>query len=150
MDVSVRGADDVDALVKRIRTHGDAKAIRREMHQGLNRATRPLREDMREKLADALPKRGGLSALVAGHFSANTSAKSGRYAGVTIFTRARGHDLKSLEAGRIRHPLFGNRAYWYEQNTGDKPLEGAFDDRADDVRREVLRVMSDIARKVEG
>lgn len=149
MQTEVRGADDIDALVRRVKAHGDAKAIRREMMRGLNRATKPIRDDMRENLADRLPRRNGLAALIAGDFSANTTAKSGRYAGISIFTKSRGHDLRSIERGRLRHPLFGNRGYWYDQPINDKPLEAALEENKDTARREALRVMDDIARKVE-
>lgn len=28
---------------------------------------------------------------------------------------AKGMDLQSLDRGRLRHPLFGNRGHWYDQ-----------------------------------
>lgn len=151
-DFEVRGSDDVAALVKRIRSHGDAKAIRKEMNAGLNRATKEVREDMKASIAPSLPSRGGLAALVAGRASLTTGAKGGKYAGVVIRARHRDYDLRRLNEGRLRHPVYGNRRVWVEQTEGINPgfLDEAFEKDKAHITREVLRVMSEIARKVEG
>lgn len=150
-DFEIRGADDIDALVKRIRTHADSKAIRKEMFQGLNRATKGVRGEMKEAIPAALPNRGGLAATIQKSTRLNTSAKSGRYAGVTIWARNSRHDIRTLTGKRLRHPVFGNRGAWVTQTAGVDPaiFTAKFEDQKPDVQRAIVRVMEDIARKVE-
>lgn len=153
-DVELRGAEDVDALVRRIRLHADAKAIRRELYQGLNRATKPVREDMKASILPSLPSRGGLAALVYAKASITTSAKGGKWAGVSIKARGRkgGGDIARMNrTGRLRHPVFGNRGAWVTQSAGVNPgfLDDAFKNARPDVTRAVSRVLDEIARKVE-
>lgn len=151
-EVEIRGADEVDALVRRIRTHADAKAIRKELYAGLNRVTKPVREDMKASIGPSLPSRGGLAALVMGRASLTTSATSGRNAGVRIRARHKDYDLKRLNAGRLRHPVFGNRSVWVEQTAGINPgfLDDSFEKQKPEIARGIQRVLDDIARKVEG
>lgn len=152
MDFEVRGADDVDALVRRIRTHADAKALRRELYAGLNRVTKGVRADMKANIGPSLPSRGGLAALVMAKVSLTTQAASGRNAGVRIRARHGDYDLKRLNQGRLRHPVFGNRGVWVQQTEGVDPgfLDEAFDKNKPEIARGVRRVLEEIARKVEG
>lgn len=151
-DFDVKGGDDVDALVRRIRTHADAKAIRRELFAGLNRATKSVREDMKASIAPSLPSRGGLATLVMAKASLTTGAKAGKWAGVSIKARHKSYDLRRLNQGRLRHPVFGNRRVWVQQTAGVNPgfLDEAFKKNRDDVARSVSRVLDEIARKVAG
>lgn len=150
-DFEIRGTDDVDALVRRISQHADAKAIKREMFQGLNRSTKDVRKDMKDAIPDALPTRGGLSAAVQKDTRLTTTAKSGKYAGVTVWAKSRKRDIRTLMGKRLRHPVWGNRRLWVNQSAGVNPgvFEKSFVDQKPDVTRDIKRVMEDIARKVE-
>lgn len=156
MDFEVRGADDVDALVRRIRTHADAKALRRELYAGLNRVTKGVRADMKASIGPSLPSRGGLAALVMAKASLTTSAISGRNAGVRIKARSRKGGTEQLarmnREGRVRHPVFGNRKKWVDQTAGIDAgfLDEPFEKSKPEVARSISRVLDDIARKVEG
>lgn len=151
MELDVRGADDVGDLVKAIRTHADAKALRRELNAGLNRATKQIRAQMVKALPDALPQRGGLAEQVQKRVSASTTAKSGKYAGVSMRFRSRGYDLRMITEGRIRHPVFG-RSAWVTQTTGVEPeaFMGEFDKQKPEIQEQIMRVLEDVARKVAG
>lgn len=152
MDVTLQGADDVDALVRRIRTHADSKALKRELYAGINRVTKEVRGDMKANIGPSLPNRGGLASLVMAKVSLTTTASYGRNAGVRIRARHKTSDLKRLNAGRLRHPVFGNRRVWVEQTAGVNPgfLDEAFDKNKPEVTRGIQQVMAEIARKVEG
>lgn len=153
-DVELRDAGDIDALLKRIRQHGDAKAIRRELAAGLNRVSKPVREDMKEstEAPPVLPTRNGLQALVARKQSVIANARGGKYAGLRILVRGKkGADVASIQSGRLRHPVFG-RGAWVTQSEGVKPrwMEESFDDQLPAVQKAMLQVIDEIARKVEG
>jgi hypothetical protein len=151
-EVEIRGAEDVDRLVRSIRAHADAKALRKELYAGLNRVTKGVREDMKASIGPSLPSRGGLAALVMAKASLTTGPASGRNAGVRIRARARkgGGDLKRMNEGRLRHPVFGNRRVWVQQTAGVIPgfLDDSFEKQKPEISRAVQRVMDDIARKV--
>lgn len=151
-DFEIRGAEDIDALVKRIASHADAKAIRREMYQGLNRESKDVRDAMKKAIPDALPRRGGLADLVQAGTRMTATAKSGKSAGVTIWAKSGKHDIRMLRNGRLRHPVFGHRSTWVTQTAGLDPeaFLGSFEKQAPEVKRAILRVLEDIARKVAG
>lgn len=154
-EVELQGADDVDALVRRIRTHADSKALRKELMSGLNHVTKSVREDMRASIGPSLPSRGGLAALVMAKASLTTTAASGRNAGVRIRVRGRkgGGDIGRMNrTGIVRHPVFGNRGAWVSQTEGVDQgfLDEPFMKSKPEVTRGIQRVMAEIARKVEG
>jgi hypothetical protein len=150
-DFEIRGADDVADLVRAIRKHADAKALRKELYSGLNRVTKDIRGELIEVIPAALPRRGGLAELIQGSTTSRTTAKAGKWAGVSMRFQSRGHDVRTLVGKRLRHPVWGNRSRWVEQTKGVDPavFTAKFDEQRPDVQREILRVLNEVARKVE-
>ena len=149
-DVTVRGAEVIDNLVRNINARADAKALRRELAIGLNRATKYTRGQMTEVIPAALPSRGGLSAQLQSKVKGNVSAKSGKYAGVSLRFAARGYDIRTLTGRRLRHPVFGNRSAWVNQTEGVEPAVwfAEFDKQKPEIQRAIVAVLDDVARKV--
>jgi len=149
-DFQIRGQDDIAKLVKDIRTHADAKALRKELYSGLNRVSKGVRGEMIEAIPATLPERGGLAAQFKSAVKGNTSAKAGRDPGVTVWFRAKGHDVRTLTGRRLRHPVYGNRSKWVNQTKGIEPavFMGKFDDQRPAVQREILRVLQGVANKL--
>lgn len=149
-DVRIRGAEDIDTLVRQIRTHADAKALRKELYASLGRLSKELRGPMLEVIPTALPKRGGLADLVASRTKMKTTAKSGKYAGVSLRFSARGHDLRLLTGQRLRHPVFGNRNTWVDQTAGVDPavFTAKFEQQKPEIQAAVVRALENVARKV--
>jgi hypothetical protein len=142
-------SDDVDNLVRAIRTHADAKAIRRDLYRGLNSVTKDVRSQMIDAIPNALPQGGGLAEQMRAKVSGRTSAKGGKYAGVSIRFTSKGYDIRTLMGGRIRHPVFGT-GVWVDQTAGTDPeaFIGEFAAQKPEMARAINRVMEDIARKV--
>ena len=65
-------------------------------------------------------------------------------------SKGRSLDLRSLDGGRLRHPLFGNRGHWYSQAV----TPGWFSDpmlrNSDVARRELLRAVDEVVRQLAG
>lgn len=61
---------------------------------------------------------------------------------------AKGMDLESLERGRLRKPLFGDREHWFDQPVTagwwSKALQSATDET---VRRNILEALDRVAAK---
>lgn len=149
-DIEVRGAEDIDELVKKIRTHADAKAIRKELFSGLNRATKDIRGEMIEVIPAALPNRGGLADLIKSKTTSRVSAKGGKWAGVSMRFQSKGYDIRTLTGKKLRHPVWGNRSVWVDQTAGVDPavFTAKFEEQTPVLQDAVLRVMNDIAKKV--
>lgn len=154
-EIQVTGAEHFVALTHRIKEHADAKALQKELYSGLNRVTKPVRKSMQEAAGRSLPKRGGLAALTAkkGTLSAarSTSLKG---AGIRIKTKSKGPNLPLYNAGSVRHPVFarkGVKAPWVTQSAGVDAgyLDKAFEEKSDEVRREVIRIIDEVSRKVQ-
>lgn len=62
--------------------------------------------------------------------------------------RGRRMDLYALDGGRLRHPLFGKRRWWYSQAVTPgwftKPIEG----KASDFERELKRAVDDLTDQI--
>lgn len=149
-DIEVRGAEDIDQLVKAIREHADAKALRKELYAGLNRATKNIRGELIEVIPAALPNRGGLADLMKAKARSRTTAKAGKWAGVSMRFESKGHDIRTLTGKRLRHPVFGNRSRWVTQTAGVEPsvFLAKFEEQTPRLQDAVLRVLNDIAQKV--
>lgn len=148
MDIRVEGANDFRALARRLREAGD-KDLQRELYRGISRAVKPIRADIQESALATLPHRGGLGALIA----KSKIRVQRRTGGATVGIRMIGssdHDIAAMNRGIVRHPLFGNKKRWYRQAVvprwWDKPTEEA----GPTAREEIVKVMEDVKRKIEG
>ena len=148
-DIEIRGADQFQALGKRIRQHADKKALQKELYAGLNRETKEVREAMKKSIPEALPS--GFGEKVARESGIQTRSRGGGSGvGVRIITGKR-HALRTMnDGGYFRHPVYGNRNNWVTQRISGKFLDAAFEKGAPGVRKALLKVMADVARKVEG
>lgn len=149
--LEVEGADKLAVVARALRDVGD-KELRRELYRGLNRAVKPLTADVKAATPDYLPKR------YARELSKSLRVKTRRRAGgrnPAIFLvgsaktpRGKDRDLSSLNRGRLRHPLFGNRRFWYDQPVRKDWWTDPLIQGAPEVREEIVRVLDDVARQL--
>jgi HEAT repeat protein len=142
----VVGAEDLAAVAKALRQAGD-KDLRKELYRGLRRAVKPLIADARQHARDTLPKAGGLNERVARSKFRVTVRGAGRNPGVRI--TATGLDRRLDTDGRIRHPVYGNRDAWVQQQVKPHWFQTPMQAGAGEVRRELQRVVDDIAKRLE-
>lgn len=64
--------------------------------------------------------------------------------------RGKSIDLRSLDRGRLRHPLFGNRRHWYEQTVESRWFTRPMQDNADTVERELRQAVREIDQDLTG
>lgn len=121
MAVQVRvTSDDIAAVGAAVRKLGDGRTIVTEMSKEIRAAVPPVRKAVKAHALAVLPKSGGLNSWVA-RAGVRVSVKRGpRTAGVQLVAGRNSlkgrSDLKRLDsAGRLRHPLHGNRGHWYLQ-----------------------------------
>lgn len=129
-----------------------AKDLTLEMRKAQREAGKPLQAEIRVSAAALLPKRGGYARTMARQVRVSTHA--GRPGTLTVRVWARGkvehRDVKTIDAGRLRHPVWGNRRNWSTTNVPPGFVTRTVDRLADRVLDKategVERVMMQIAR----
>jgi hypothetical protein len=147
VDISVQGANELAVIVRRLKEIGD-KDLRKELYAGINRATKPLKQDVKEAAARDLPQRGGLASVIASSKLTTAKRGGGRNPGVRITGKLAGHDLSSIDRGRLRHPVFGNKNVWVNQTVAAGFFSKTIEAGAPKVRAELLDVLESVARRL--
>lgn len=119
MDIEIRGEEKLTLIGKRLRQLGDGREIVNDMTREIRSAVPPARTAIRANAVSYLPSQNGLNAFVASTRVSAQVRRGPRSAGVTLrgskSSRGKRHDIKRIDQGRTRHPLFGNRRFWYPQ-----------------------------------
>lgn len=145
--MDIEGADQLARLAKALKEAG-RKDLQKELSKSINRAVRPLKEDIRQS-AGTLPRRGGLADEVAASKITTRRQNSKKATGIRLVAKSR-YSLWHINQGQIRHRVKGKSPdQWPVQRTApgfwSKPTEEA----APEVRREILQAMDAIAHKIE-
>lgn len=147
IDVEVVGADKFARLSRALRDAGQ-KDLRRELQRGVQRATKPMKRAVSDALLDQMPKAGGLNRRLARR-KLSTRTMTGRDPGVRIV----GKGLKELDAGTVRHPVFGDRSRWVAQDVPAGVVSRALERERPQARAEIQRavdsVIDDVIRKAK-
>lgn len=101
-------------LAKDLKDAGE-KDLRRALYRNINLAAKPLIADAKQEAAATLPKTGGAAQRVV-DASFSTRVLVGKNPGVKLRGRdqqGRAVNLARVNKGILRHPLFGNRNYWF-------------------------------------
>lgn len=106
--IQIKGTEKLDRLVKVLEEHGDGRSIKNGLRRAIRGETGAITRDQQAGIAASLPHRGGLAETLAsqGRFSTR-SGFAGKSVAVDIVDSWKGHDMKAVEAGSIRHPVFG-------------------------------------------
>jgi hypothetical protein len=164
VEVRVTGAAQLRALAAHIKRTGD-KGLGREMSTALTKAVAPIDRAITAEAGKAMPSgyRGVLTASLRHRRSTRTQARS---ASVRLTTTGAGRkddrDLPALNAGNLRHPVFGRsrrikrgpRAGTAQPNPWSVTrIRPGFYDRgiekaADAAERQLLVVLDDFADRL--
>ena len=144
IDPSIDPPDKLDLVVRTLRDLGD-KDLARELSKGLNRATKDLKADAKAEAGRRLPQRGGLAARVAGA-KLSTRRRSGRNPGVRIQAAGMAQ-LSGMDAGQVKHPVFGNRDVWVTQQIAGGWFSDPMEAGGPAVARAVEAVLDDVANQ---
>src|SRR3954447_5399406 len=115
--VGLSGTEPFANLSKALKAAGRGD-LRREYLAAIRRATAPAKTTIPESARATLPRRGGLNETVAARLKVTIrSSLSGPEARVRITaTEGPRKHITDLDRGRLRHPRFGDRNDWYEQD----------------------------------
>jgi hypothetical protein len=143
----------------------ERKDLSNEMLRGLRKVARPMVDGARAAALGGLPKRGGLAELVSSANWRSATSRVAKKAGVSIIgawsSEGRQHDLKAMNSGVIRHPVYA-RAFvgtvaiprrdwvWVAQTAGvtARWFTDAMLRFAPTINGELRKVLDDIAQKL--
>lgn len=148
--IQVKGVEQLQALSKVLRTA--PKDLQRESYRSLNRVTAPLKKDAQASALATLPSRGGLADKVA-KSKFTTRRRGGAHASISIIakggrSRSGQLDIAAMDAGRVRHPVFGRVWLWVLQRVKPKWFTRPMEKGAPKVRRELIKAMRLIVEKI--
>lgn len=151
MNFRTEGADDLDRIAAALREAGD-RDLQKQVSAALRTEAKPLGQEVIRQGADEMPRRGGFADRVRGQSRVGVSnSLRGRTASVQVLLKNKGADLRSLDRGILRHPVFGNRGAWVAQSVPGQTFSRAFEAQVDKARDAAVKgaqaALDDVARK---
>jgi hypothetical protein len=136
------GAAKIRLIGLALRRLGADRQIVNDMAKEIRRSGPAIRREVRAHILAELPKSGGLNEWVARAPVRLVVRRGANTAGVSVRvgrnSRSGRADLKGLDAGGVRHPLWGNRKHWYGQAvTPGSISEGISEEGSDALERAV-------------
>jgi hypothetical protein len=168
-NIRIIGTGQLLELQRQLRRAGHEN-IRDSMQRRIRRAAEPLRDDLQDIIRNLAISAEGRKAGKRGGPSPTTRPfRASVAAAVRISVRTTGTvgaqvwldksllppDLPAgavnqlNELGRLRHPVFGNKRRWTQQNTTRGFWDKTVRAHQDRITREVGRVVEDVRRKLE-
>lgn len=143
MSIEIRGAEQLAKLSRDLRAAGE-RELSRELTQGIRKGVEPGKINIKQHLGTDLPQRGGLARSMRGmRFNIRISGRNG-----VRLTASHRYQLKLIDQGMVRHPLFGDREHWYTTRFAPNVITDAWNETADQVRREVTDAAQRVANKI--
>lgn len=148
--VGLTGTQSFENLSKTLKRY--APEIRKGYLRALREATAPAKTAIPESARRTLPRRGGLNEAVASSLKVTIrSSLSGPVANVRIVaTEGPRRRVRSLDAGQVRHPLFGNREHWYPEAVQPGFFTRPCLSLRPEARRKIAAATNDVLRKIAG
>lgn len=145
-DLNVRGVDELRDIGEALK---DApQELRRELFRAINSATKEPRRKALEELVDVLPDSGGASSAIRKDTKMNTRRNlRGRNVGVRITAKSP-RTVQRMNQGILRHPVFGNRHIWVNQEIQPGWFTRPMENSSDDVRTALLGALDRIAGQI--
>jgi len=146
VDVTVTGAEKLARIAGAANRF--APTLRKELLREIRTGVRPVLPEIRDEAREILPHLGGLSEIVADAKLGVRTRTSGTGAGVRVEGRMPGHDIKSIEDGDVRHPVFaraGKRVSWVAQRVAEGFFSRPLNKAKPKLQRSVIQAMDNAA-----
>lgn len=146
--IRIEGAQQIALVAKAVRSVGADRTVVKAMIKEIKAGVKPVITSIRSHAESDLPHRGGLNTWVAKARITTSVRRSMSNAGVKIKGAKKGHDLQSIDRGRVRHKSWGH-APWSSQSV--KPgffTEGPSDEAMDALEQAVGEAADAAARKI--
>lgn len=136
---------DFDALARKLEQAG--RNLDREIGDAVDKGLGTLPEAVRASALRILPHRGGLASIVAGRVNVQKKRASNS---LTVFSVGQKglKELRKLDAGAVRHPVWGNRRNWVGQQVPPKFWTRPVKERANASEKAVKALLTKIANDI--
>jgi hypothetical protein len=140
-------AAELEALAFRLRRAGDGDLLR-EVTRAMRDAVVPVQDEIRAGLKPHLPDpyAAALDADLRLGVNVRTNERDPGVA-ITGQATAKARKLRSLDAGEIHHPLWGDREHWYRQEVQPGWFTGPAEAGGPRVREAIGKALEDVADK---
>ena len=140
--LDIKGGDDFARVAKQLREAGD-KGLARELNKAVREAMKPARQEM-ERSLDHVAHRGGFGPKMRREVKFRIVKRAN---GLRLTTSHR-YQLKLIDQGKIRHPLFGDRGNWFTTTIAPGVLSKPFEDNADQARQKIIEATDRVAKQI--
>lgn len=154
MEIRVTGAEELAQVARDIKKLGNGREIITDMRKEIRSTAPPFRKAVRENAIATLPSQNGLNEWVAGT-KIKVSITTGRRSAGVRFVGGRNSlkkksDIRAIDKGRVRAPLFGDRRFWHLQNVKSGFFTKASPQAVDEFRQATVRAIDKAVRRVWG
>jgi len=152
LEVRISGAKDFKALASQIRAEG-RKDLSRELDKALAETVIPVQKSIKLSSAETMPKSGGYAGEMSRSLRFKTQKRTGgNSASYSLLTFADGkaerRDIRALEAGNLRHPVYGNRKVWALTRIREGFHKRGTDNAADEAVKNMDTVVRDFTARL--
>ena len=142
---------DNDALYElglRLEAVGDG-ALQEKIYAKVEAAADEVKHKINDSARENLPKRGGLNEWIA-IAPVFTRTKAGLHHDIAVFIimTKQGHDLRSINRGRLRHPVFGDKENWVNQEIKPGYFSNPIKKNLGKIRRSVIAAADEALREI--
>lgn len=145
--IELRGAEQLTALAARLKEAGD-RGLQRELSKGIRKAVQPFKAAVAASAESMLPSSGGLAGVAAAASVPRVSRSAAN--GVRLIAKGkRGlKGLAQLNAGSVRHPVYGRRSAWVTQGVTPGFWDKAVEEVSPEVRKQIELAVAEIIKKI--
>lgn len=147
VDVQIEGAERLARVAGAIARQ--MPELRKDLLRGIRAGAKPAVKHVKDETAEYFPNSGGMAKFAKKSSIGVRTRTSGEGAGVRIVGQKKGHDIRSMNRGRLRHPLFGNRKHWYTQDVKPSWWNESLTDQKEQITLEVLHTMDQFLESIE-
>lgn len=167
-NIRVIGTGQLLELQAKLRRAGHEN-VRQSMQRRIRRAAEPLRDDLKDTIRSlTITSQGRGSGKRGGRSPTTRPLRTNIADAVRISVRTTGNPgakvwldkamlptdipmglVNRLNEGRVRHPVFGNKRRWAQQNTTSQWWDKTVRAHEARITREVERVVDDVRRRLE-
>ncbi|HEY0643871.1 MAG TPA: hypothetical protein VGD39_10665 [Nocardioides sp.] len=152
MEVSITGGRALLEVARALKKVGDT-GLGKEMGKALRDASRELRPAIKTSAAQLMPHSGGYAAVLSTSLRFRQTVHTTRHTARVIYKvhadgRHERRDVPNLNRGRLRKPLYGNRAHWFDQRIRPGFVDRPVDRAAPEVARRMQAVVRYVADQI--
>jgi hypothetical protein len=139
------GPEQMKRIAKSLKDAGNA-GLRTELRKSVREAAKPLVGEIKRSAVLTLPGDLGKHVAAKGGITARTNINN---AGIQVSIKgSTKRQLKRINAGMVRHPLYGNRKHWFWNDVPEGFWDVPIDRSGPRTRRAVMKAVTTIAKKV--